>query len=134
MTGGVAIMQIGSLDSFGDSVKAAAAPQTAAAAVGVADADEQSGTEITDVGASYQSDTLKNSSEQSKDQKAKENSVSEFDNTALNFKVHEGTGEIMIQIIDNTTGKVVREIPPESILDSIAEIWKISGINVNKKV
>jgi len=125
-------MQIGSLESFSDCVKAAAAPQTVA--VGVAAAEEQSCTEITDVGASYQSDTLKNSSEKPKDQKTKENSVSEFDDTAINFKVHEGTGEIMVQIIDNTTGKVVREIPPESILDSIAEIWKISGINVNKKV
>lgn len=58
----------------------------------------------------------------------------ETDGTTLSFKIHKGTGEIMVQVIDNDTGKVLREIPPEKILDTIAEIWKNAGINVDRKV
>lgn len=53
--------------------------------------------------------------------------------TKLNFKIHKGTGAVMIQVIDSDSGKIIREYPPESILDSIAEIWKNAGINVDKK-
>lgn len=54
-------------------------------------------------------------------------------NTKLNFKIHKETGAVMIQIINDSTGEIVREYPPEKILDSIAVIWKNAGINVDKK-
>lgn len=58
---------------------------------------------------------------------------SEHQNTKINFKIHKETGHVMIQIIDDDTGKILREYPPEKILDSIAEIWKNAGINVDQK-
>ncbi|HEX2938766.1 MAG TPA: flagellar protein FlaG [Ruminiclostridium sp.] len=54
-------------------------------------------------------------------------------NTKLNFKIHKGTGDVMIQIIDSDTGSIIREYPPEKILDSIADIWKCAGIKVDKE-
>jgi FlaG protein. len=54
-------------------------------------------------------------------------------NTKLNFKIHKETGAVMIQIINDETGEIVREYPPEKILDSIAVIWENAGINVDKK-
>lgn len=97
----------------------------------------ESNTAVNGVTASEKSETSKTSTDKLKDLKSKDNKhikETEPDNTQLKFKVHEGTGEIMVQVIDNDTGKVIREIPPESILNSIAEIWKIAGIKVNKKV
>jgi flagellar protein FlaG len=129
-------MNIAMLDSVSSSDKLlTGAAQTTAVSTGNAVATvEQTDTAITGVEASNKSDASKNTTEKPKDQKIKDDSVSKTDNTKLNFKVHKGTGEIMIQVIDNVTGEVIREIPPEKILDSIAEIWKNSGINVDKKV
>lgn len=114
----------------------AVAAQTAVtSADNPAAAVDNGGAAIADVKASDQSSTAKNATEKQKDQKGKDSSQMKLniDNTMLKFKVHDETGNIMIQIIENETGKVVREIPPEKILDSIAEIWKNSGINVDKK-
>lgn len=55
------------------------------------------------------------------------------ENTTLNFKVHKETGAVMIQIINDNTGEIIREYPPEKLLDSIAVIWENAGINVDKK-
>lgn len=69
--------------------------------------------------------------EENKNKSTKELDV---DNTVLSFKKHKDTGEIMVRIINKDTGEVIREIPPEKILDCIAQLWKISGFNVDKKV
>src|SRR5690554_5395638 len=41
------------------------------------------------------------------------------------FKVHEGTNRIMVKLVDNKTGDVIKEIPPEKILDLVASIWDL---------
>lgn len=49
------------------------------------------------------------------------------------FQVHEKTGKIMSKLINTDTGEVVREIPPEKILDVIAGLWEIAGIIIDDK-
>ncbi|MGB9681898.1 MAG: flagellar protein FlaG [bacterium] len=49
------------------------------------------------------------------------------------FKIHKPTNEIIVQIIDTETGEVVREFPPEKILNMIAEFLRISNL-IDKKV
>lgn len=49
------------------------------------------------------------------------------------FSIHEKTKQIMVKIIDVTNDEVIREIPPEKILDLVAAIWEISGILVDEK-
>lgn len=80
--------------------------------------------------------------EQLKDENGKEefqkvldaaNRVIFGDETRFKFKVHEQTGTIMIKIIDNQTNEVLREIPPEKILNVIAGIRELAGIIVDKK-
>jgi len=51
----------------------------------------------------------------------------------LKFSIHEKTKEIMVRIIDNNTDKVIREIPPEKILDLVAKLWELAGIIVDEK-
>lgn len=47
--------------------------------------------------------------------------------TNLNFSVHKATGRTVIRVIDAATNKVVREIPPEEILDLAVSLEKMAG-------
>lgn len=50
------------------------------------------------------------------------------------FSIHEKTKQIMVKVIDVTTDEVIREIPPEKILDMVAYIWESAGLIVDKKI
>ncbi|SHE88718.1 flagellar protein FlaG [Tissierella praeacuta DSM 18095] len=50
------------------------------------------------------------------------------------FSIHETTKQIMVKVIDVTTDEVIREIPPEKVLDMVAAIWEVAGIIVDKKI
>lgn len=50
------------------------------------------------------------------------------------FSIHEATKQIMVKIIDVTTDEVIRELPPEKVLDMVAAIWEAVGIIVDRKV
>lgn len=51
----------------------------------------------------------------------------------LEFSIHEETKEIMVKVIDTSTDEVIREIPPEKILDMVAKMWELAGILVDEK-
>lgn len=63
----------------------------------------------------------------------KANKVLFKNNTHLQFRVHEKTNEVMVKIIDDETGEVLKEIPPEKMLDMVAKLWEIAGIFVDEK-
>ena len=48
-------------------------------------------------------------------------------NISLRFSVHKATGQMIIKVIDAKTNKVVREIPPEKILNLKAYLEQIAG-------
>jgi flagellar protein FlaG len=50
------------------------------------------------------------------------------------FSIHEGTKEIMVKVINDETDEIIREIPPEKILDMVAKIWEMAGILVDRKI
>ena len=50
------------------------------------------------------------------------------------FSIHEATKQIMVKIIDVNTEEVIRELPPEKILDIVAAIWEVAGIIVDRKI
>ncbi len=55
----------------------------------------------------------------------------EFYDTRLEFSIHEKTHEIMIKVVRND--EVIREIPPEKILDMVAKMMEMAGILVDEK-
>ena len=55
-------------------------------------------------------------------------------NTHLEFSVHEKTKNIMVKVINEETGEMVREVPPERILNMVAMIWEQIGLLVDEKV
>lgn len=54
-------------------------------------------------------------------------------NTELTFRVHKGTGRTLVQLIERETKRVVREIPPEKMLDIVAGIWEWAGLIIDRK-
>lgn len=55
------------------------------------------------------------------------------DDRRFEFKVHERTGRIMVKLIDKESDEVIKEIPPEKILDLVASIWDLVGILVDER-
>jgi flagellar protein FlaG len=50
------------------------------------------------------------------------------------YKIHKDTNRLMIQVIDSETSKVIKEIPPEKILDMVAKIEKMIVLIVDEKI
>lgn len=53
--------------------------------------------------------------------------------TSLEFSVHEKTKAISVKVLDRETGETIREVPPEKILDFVANLWEMAGLFVDEK-
>jgi len=54
--------------------------------------------------------------------------------TDLHFKLHEKTGELMVQVVDVKKDQVIKEFPPHEFLDTKAKIRDYIGMLLDKKV
>lgn len=54
-------------------------------------------------------------------------------NAECKFGVHKKTGQITVKVLDKQTGDVIREIPPEKILDIVAKALEVAGILLDEK-
>lgn len=63
----------------------------------------------------------------------KANKAISLANRRFEYSIHQKTKQIMIKVIDTDTNEIVREIPPEKILDLVANIWENMGIIVNER-
>ncbi|MGE4284301.1 MAG: flagellar protein FlaG [Clostridia bacterium] len=54
-------------------------------------------------------------------------------NTSFEYSIHEQTHQIMVKVLNRDTKEVIREIPPEKILDMVARMWEMAGIFVDEK-
>ena len=55
-------------------------------------------------------------------------------NFRLKYSVHESTGRTMVKVISKDTGKTIREVPSEAILNMAAKLDGITGMLSNDKV
>lgn len=55
------------------------------------------------------------------------------DNGRFEFRMHERTNRIIVKLVDKDTDEVLKEIPPEKILDLVASIWDLVGILVDER-
>ncbi|MGF9699797.1 flagellar protein FlaG [Paenibacillus sp. MABNR03] len=53
---------------------------------------------------------------------------------SLEFSVHEETHSIMIKVTNRETGELIREVPPEKLLDVAAKMMELAGLIVDKKI
>lgn len=54
-------------------------------------------------------------------------------NKGLDFSIHEETNRIIVRVIDKETHEVIREIPPEKILDIVAQMDKLLGLIIDER-
>lgn len=52
----------------------------------------------------------------------------------LRFEKHEKTGQWMVRVCDSETDEVIKEIPPEQILDMVGRFCELAGLLVDEKV
>lgn len=53
--------------------------------------------------------------------------------TNLRFSIHERTRQVLVKIVDSHTEEVIREIPPEKLLDMWAFMMEKAGLLVDKR-
>lgn len=53
------------------------------------------------------------------------NKTMETYNTELRFSIHKDSGEIAVKVINTKDNSVIREIPPERVLDFVAHVKKM---------
>ncbi len=53
--------------------------------------------------------------------------------TRLEFSVHEPTKDIIVKVVDEQSGDLIREVPPERVLNIVAMIWEQIGLLVDEK-
>lgn len=52
----------------------------------------------------------------------------------IHFKVHEKSNQLMVQVVDQTNNKVLKEFPSSEFLDTMAAIRDYVGILLDKKI
>ena len=71
--------------------------------------------------------------EKLKDFENKVNNVTTSLNFQIEFQVHKDSKRIFVKIVDKKTKKVIREIPPEQLLEFYANFEKMLGVLFNRK-
>jgi flagellar protein FlaG len=54
-------------------------------------------------------------------------------NISLRFRIHEESERIMVQVINLENNEVIKEIPPEKILNVVAQIQNIIGLFIDTR-
>ena len=63
-----------------------------------------------------------------------EENLDKLQTVGLQFVQHKETGRTVIRVVEERTGKVIREIPPESFLDVVAKLDQMVGILFDERV
>lgn len=63
----------------------------------------------------------------------KMNSAAQIFNQSLQFKVMDGN-RILVKVIDSNTGEVVREFPPEKLIEAFRSMEEHLGVLFDRKV
>jgi flagellar protein FlaG len=55
------------------------------------------------------------------------NNIAASMNFELDFQIHKKTGKIFVKVVDKHSHKVIKEIPPENILDFLSKFEETLG-------
>lgn len=61
------------------------------------------------------------------------NAAVDIFNKGLHFRIHEDTERIVVEVINKKSGEVIRQIPPEYILDVLAKIDALLGVFIDER-
>ena len=54
-------------------------------------------------------------------------------NRRFEYSVHEALQRVSVKVIDSSSDQVIREIPPEKLLDMVANMLEVAGIIVDER-
>ena len=54
--------------------------------------------------------------------------------TSLNFRIDKASGSVVVQVVESESGKVIRQIPPESILAMRGRLQEMTGIMLDTEI
>ncbi len=63
-----------------------------------------------------------------------EKDIEMIHNVGLQFSVDHSTGRTIIKVFNKDTGKLIREVPPKSVLNLSAKLDEMMGILFDKTV
>ena len=61
------------------------------------------------------------------------NKTADLYNIGLRFSIHEETARMMVQVYDREDNEVIREIPPERVLNLVAQIQQMIGLLLDEE-
>ncbi|OON98148.1 MAG: hypothetical protein ATN36_01305 [Epulopiscium sp. Nele67-Bin005] len=64
----------------------------------------------------------------------KANSQLKNTNSELSFSINEKTQQVLVKLVDSETKELIREIPPEKIVNMMAEMRENAGLFVNETI
>ena len=62
------------------------------------------------------------------------NDFLEVEKKASKFVLHDGLDKYYVKLVDPETDEVIKEIPPESLLNAFYEMKKLAGMIVDEKI
>ena len=63
-----------------------------------------------------------------------EHDINTIHNVGLEFSMHEESGRTMIKVVEKDTGDLIRQIPPEVVLDLVTRMGDVLGILFDERV
>ncbi|MBU1052801.1 MAG: flagellar protein FlaG [Proteobacteria bacterium] len=63
-----------------------------------------------------------------------QNKMKVLQNIDLSFSVHEASGKIIVTVVNENTGEVIREIPSSELLSLATKLEETIGLMLDKKV
>ena len=55
-------------------------------------------------------------------------------NERLAFSLHRDSGIMYVQVIDNKTNEIIKQIPPDKVMDAVARIRDMIGMLLDERV
>lgn len=62
------------------------------------------------------------------------NKALEWAKRHFEYSMHDETNTFVVRVINSETDELIREIPPERILDLVARLWEVAGLIVDERV
>ncbi|WP_017752658.1 flagellar protein FlaG [Clostridium tyrobutyricum] len=100
--------------------------------------DKVSGTKLSnniklDSNAVQNSDIKNTTAKITKDAVDQANKILDDTRTHLKFEIYGKFDDIVVQIVDDNTNKVIQEVPPKKLIDMVEKFCEMSGFFMDKK-
>lgn len=62
------------------------------------------------------------------------NNLLQANQSHVRFTLHDGLNEYYVQVVDDKTNQIIREIPSKKMMDTVAKLYEMIGLLVDHKL